>query len=458
MDSKAAQVMELKSRHFRSISEMAEKHTLRMLYRVTRESTAHEGVFTFKVDRDNWKTVPRVARWLLAKKIKIDFTLDASSFDTKDLVFLSDEYVQYLSEQPNALPLLAPLFHELYERSLLREDVNAKLKWLALLEWYHSQRGRNLGCPLAMSHLEVFPDARVQVCCPLEELKLGDLRTESLLEIWNSSGLAKLQREFREGVSTTCSSHIEALRCNHDMYGLSQSIDTIGNGTYPLSLGLSLGHACNLKCVMCGVIENTEDALFSDLTWAKENSEVLRNIKLIDMKGGEPFIQKRVLGFVEYVHQINPRCLWNFVTNGNVDFTGELKSLLSKIPLNSLTISIDSLEEDIYSKIRLGGNLERALKFLEEVSEYFREEPVEIGVSTTLQRANWRSIPKLVDFASERALSLSVFPVVSPAELSLATCDKDTLIKMNQFFFQLDPNETSIIYSKIINFIRNAMQ
>ena len=133
-------------------------------------------------------------------------------------------------------------------------------------------------------------------------------------------------------------------------------------------LRISLTDKCNLRCIYC-MPEDVENNYKINQMNVEEYKTIIRvfskaGIKKIRFTGGEPLVYKHLeelLEFTKTICNIENICM---TTNG----IGLLEKIedLTKKGLNSINISLDSLNEYKYKQITGGGNLNKVLKSLEK--------------------------------------------------------------------------------------------
>ena len=155
----------------------------------------------------------------------------------------------------------------------------------------------------------------------------------------------------------------------------------------PRIMLVMLTNKCNLRCPMCATIHQENQWEISD-EFKQYILNNLDNLELITWQGGEVFLYK---GFKDlflkakenkYLKQI-------IITNG-----------LQANHLD-LTISIDSIEKDIYEKLRFGASFEQLLKNLECIKQcrIKNNSNITVTMRTTISDENIYTLDKIVDFA-----------------------------------------------------------
>ena len=132
---------------------------------------------------------------------------------------------------------------------------------------------------------------------------------------------------------------------------------------FPVHLDIELNTTCNLRCIMC------PQSFDNPGNCTPKKEDVLRCLREGSMKGsksvkfnyrGEPLLVGNLMEFVAYAKGLGYVDV-SINTNGTLmdaDFRAALMwHAERKIGLDSITISIDSPDEETYEKIRRGGKL-----------------------------------------------------------------------------------------------------
>ena len=144
-----------------------------------------------------------------------------------------------------------------------------------------------------------------------------------------------------------------------------------------IHMDISFGNTCNQKCIMCSSqfsskwlqsdIKFNKHPLFRPINsgkasqlrnWTLSYEQIDQIIDLvtsdtavIELKGGEPFIDKRLSYFLEAATKKNPNIKFSITTNGTL-IDESILSILNNIKtVVNVSISLDGIN-DLYTKIR----------------------------------------------------------------------------------------------------------
>ncbi len=294
-------------------------------------------------------------------------------------------------------------------------------------------------CPLPFLQLQLNPFGDISACCFSGEHKVGDIQTDSIKDIWNGSEIKKWRQEFLDGNIGICKNAIHDFQCHKQYKHLNQFVELKSHqDDLPRMLDVRLNGKCNLECVMCEVWKQPNQLYDKSDFWELGKSEIFPKLLEVMVLGGEPFIQKDTFRLIDEVSEVNDRVRWAFITNAHYKFNEKLKSSLDKIKINSIHISLDSIDPETYPKIRLRGRLSLVLETLDAFVNYKKsrietdDRPIELFASMTFQRLNWREIPAFLEFCIEKGLIPIFQDVVERDHLNirgLSNEEKDELRK-----------------------------
>ena len=311
------------------------------------------------------------------------------------------------------------------KQTLETEDILKKLKELGLPENF---------CPVPFSTLIAEPDGRVGSCrLKGAEFEIGNiLETEDIFEIWNSDFIKKWRNEFLTGNVKICEQEIRHRGCNlcSENNKLLDKIDLTDHQNKILKFTANFNGFCNLECQMCHIWKKPNGLYDKIGFWEIAEEKIFPFILEMDFLSGEPFLQKDTFKLIDKVSPINPNCKWLFTTNSNYKYTDRLSQYLDKIIIKSLMISIDSLDEDCFAKIRKNGNLSLVLETSEKYRQYRdgREarglETFPILLGFLIQKDNWKELDKVLDYCKKMNFRPHIQYTYVPEQFSLLDWDE----------------------------------
>lgn len=258
-------------------------------------------------------------------------------------------------------------------------------------------------------------------------------KDRSIMDIWKGDKFQMYRDALRQ-----CQFLNRCKECEKDIrdgvWPLAKAYEQYGVKEYPTLMELELSNQCNLECIMCsGIlssgIRKNRDKLpplpqAYDDSFVEQLKEFVPHLEELRFNGGEPFAQKIVLDICDMVAEINPSLKINMATNGTVYHT-RAKKILSQNNVH-LNISIDSLDPQRYSEIRINGKLEDVLKNLEIYKEYCGDTK-SLSIMVNPMRNNWHEMLDFIPFADKHGANLWYNTILYPEYLAIWNLPSDEL-------------------------------
>lgn len=330
-------------------------------------------------------------------------------------------------------------------KTLLRRSLTKKV-----IEDFKSKGlDRNNFCIVPFTNVILEPNGSVGMCRQKgTEYSIGNLKENTLQEIWNGPIAQKWRGEFIESNSTMCRSDIDYKNCNlcASNNELLEDTDISVIQTRPiLKLTANFNGFCNLQCQMCDVWKLPNGFYTEENFWIEARSSLFPNLKEIDMLSGEPFLQSDTFKLIDEVSSLNSNCLWNITTNAHWTLSEKIKMNLDKISFKNMILSVDSLIPDVYAKIRFPGKLSKVLKTIDDLIEY-DEERVKAGRSSLnlnlnflVQKDNWKEVAEVIAFCDRKKIIPFITFCEVPEEHSILTLDEEVRLEILEYYFSLGP-------------------
>lgn len=137
-------------------------------------------------------------------------------------------------------------------------------------------------------------------------------------------------------------------------------------------LRLAVTDRCNLRCFYCMPEEGIEYVPRKDLMTYEEMERTVRlfaslGIDKVRITGGEPFLRKGMMAFLERLRQIGGLKKLNITTNGTL--TAGLVPELKRIGISSVNLSLDSLDEERFFQITRRRTFPQVMQTFEKLLE-----------------------------------------------------------------------------------------
>jgi radical SAM protein with 4Fe4S-binding SPASM domain len=175
--------------------------------------------------------------------------------------------------------------------------------------------------------------------------------------------------------------------------------------SYPNVLQVEITNRCNLKCSMCRLRtsdspSNFDNGHMDEKVW-KKVAEIAENVNHVGICGyGEPLCNPKFIDHLKDIDRMGVAT--SFSTNGTA-LTESIAEALSGLKhLDSINVSVDSPDPDIYHKIR-GGDLNRTIRGLKFLIDNI-DRPEKITISSVVMRSNLLSLTELPKFLSNMGL------------------------------------------------------
>lgn len=175
----------------------------------------------------------------------------------------------------------------------------------------------------------------------------------------------------------------------------------------PTFVSFNVSNRCNEACPMCAVWREPGPEL--PVPELERIFAELRRIGLavVEVSGGEPFLRPDIFEVFVLLDRLG--FLYTTTTNGTVVTEDLLERLRRAEGLLQLAVSLDSLDPELYARLRGRDFLPQVLRNLEAIAAARLPQPVKLN--QTMSRHNFRESLKLLRFARARGFYLSVFPV-----------------------------------------------
>jgi cyclic pyranopterin phosphate synthase len=170
-------------------------------------------------------------------------------------------------------------------------------------------------------------------------------------------------------------------------------------GRVPRKLRVAVTDRCNLRCQFCmpkspAWLPTNEILTFEELTRVVSLCAAI-GVEKIRLSGGEPLMRRDLPRLVRMLKSVRGIRFIGMTTNGHL--LPEKAAALKEAGLDSVTISLQSLDPDKYKEITGGGRLEKALAGIEAAKDN-RFKPIKIN-SVIMRGFNEHEILDLASIA-----------------------------------------------------------
>ena len=234
-------------------------------------------------------------------------------------------------------------------------------------------------------------DGRVVCGCadPYAQRVLGDVRRQTIGEIWNAPTFRNLRADLNAGGSGFCGDCPLKLPLGDDE---APDVRPVDAGGLPSRLYIECTAACNISCfeACCapetGITRTRQAGMLDFDLFARVVEEAGPSVGRIDFFNyGEAFLHKRAVEMCEYIKQRFPHVYLYTSTNGLV-LSEERARRLVHSGIDEVTFSIDGAFPESYARYRQRGRLDLALHTMRTMTEEKRR------AGCDLPFINWRYI------------------------------------------------------------------
>jgi radical SAM protein with 4Fe4S-binding SPASM domain len=294
-------------------------------------------------------------------------------------------------------------------------------------------------CPLAIHQLYIHSSGEVYPCGFLQgEHSLGNITRSSLAEIWEGKPAKDFRGAHLNKNNLLCQSRQPSYNCHL----LHENIwdEKKENSTPRLKrLDIMIDSFCNLKCIMCTNRTEVNGGFLNEHFWKEMEFSILPDLEEIEVVGGEPLILKDTYRLFELGQKINPNLRWSITTNGHLEFESKVKHSFKKLNFRSIAVSIDSLNDENFKKIRVNGDLKKTQSFLKKLIVFKQEEKLDFHVvcNFLIQKDNWYELQDLLDYAQK--LGIKLYPILlrEPESFSIFTLSDEEVLEVLDLYTEI---------------------
>ncbi|MCL4136183.1 UNVERIFIED_CONTAM: hypothetical protein GTU68_015978 [Idotea baltica] len=136
---------------------------------------------------------------------------------------------------------------------------------------------------------------------------------------------------------------------------------------------LAVTDRCNLRCHYCMPEEGITYVDRSDLLTYEEMLTLIKiggdmGINKVRITGGEPFLRKNLIGFLEKISLLSTIDSWHITTNGTLQH--EHIPRLKELGIGSINLSLDSMDRERFHVITRRDDFEKVLETIALLKQY----------------------------------------------------------------------------------------
>lgn len=295
-------------------------------------------------------------------------------------------------------------------------------------------------CPLPFNQLFLQSSGKVFPCTFLQNrYPLGDVKEETLLNIWNGEKARKFRKDHIAGNCQACEENKKLFGCHLLQEGMRQSTRFDQVDGPPLKrLDFMIDSFCNLKCIMCTNIYEDRGGFEDESFWIDSEKHIFPHLKEVEIIGGEPFLSKDTYRLIQSVQSVNPHCKWVITTNGAYNLSPKIIQVLRSLDLRLLAFSLDSIREDSFNHIRVGGSLKQCQKTFEAIVKLREQEALhfDIELNMVLQQKNAYEAIDIMHYCDHLKISPYFILLKYPTNHSIFVLPSKEQAKIFTYYFQ----------------------
>jgi Radical SAM superfamily/Iron-sulfur cluster-binding domain len=246
-------------------------------------------------------------------------------------------------------------------------------------------------CSWPWSMLVMLCDGRLVCGCadPYGRRVLGDVRQNTVAEVWAGPTVTRLREDLNRGGSAFCGD----CALKRPLAGSqAPTIRPLDAGRFPGRMFIECTAACNISCfeACCapetGITRTRQAGMLDFDLFRRVIDEVGPSLGRVDFFNyGEAFLNKRAIEMCEYLKSRYPHIYLYTSTNG-LAFTEAQARRLVHSGIDEVTFSIDGASQAAYERYRQRGRFDAAIGHLRAMADEKRK------AGRDLPFLNWRYI------------------------------------------------------------------
>lgn len=296
---------------------------------------------------------------------------------------------------------------------------------------FRPQGAKPVFCYVPFNSLTFSFSGKVFACSYNRDVQLGQYPDQSIDEIWNSTEAKQLRTHMRHNDLD--------YGCQHCRYffekGKFSNLKPLvfdkyyenTAATFPQVMEFELSNECNLECQMCvgevsSSIRKNRDKLPPipmpyDDNFLAQLAKYIPHLKEAKFYGGEPFLISIYYKIWALIKELNPKLPLFVITNGS-HWNSKIEALINDLDFD-VAVSIDAVDKNIVEGIRKNIQHEKLMHNIKRFSEVCRKKGKYLSLSFTVQKDNWRELPRVIALCNEVDAFIFVSYLERPVEFSI---------------------------------------
>lgn len=257
-------------------------------------------------------------------------------------------------------------------------------------------------CSRPFDHLYIDFNGNMRFCGWTSGEAFGRVQ-DGIDKVWHSERADKIRDAILQGDFSYCRADVCPFMMNNTLPDSPGKAKAELLKPLPEKIQCAYDYQCNLSCPSCRktpiVGSERADIFFAQMK--EQLAPLLNKAKFLDFGGhGDPFYSKHTMDMMANLKPEREDFALSLQTNG-LYFTRENWQKIEHLGKYHITvsISIDSLNPVVYSKLRRGGKLELLLKNLEMIGELRKAGLInDLHAVMVVQDLNFMEIPQFIDY------------------------------------------------------------
>lgn len=280
--------------------------------------------------------------------------------------------------------------------------------------------------------LRLSPDGHAHACCVNDQYPLGDVREQTLREIWEGEALARLRAALDDADwSLGCTDCGVEYEVGQRLQTHAEQFDRFPQPATPLPwpkrVEFALSNTCNLQCIHCnGDLSSAiraqrehrpplrsayDDAFFDQLR------EVLPHLEVAVFIGGEPFLAREARRVWDLMIELDVHPEVHVTTNATV-WDERVERYLRALRMN-VAVSVDGHRPGTNEAIRAGSEHREVVRNRDRLLAATRSYGGAFALNHCLMTQNWTELSRFLRRADRLDVPVHVIPVMYPRSMSL---------------------------------------
>ncbi len=295
-------------------------------------------------------------------------------------------------------------------------------------------------------HTSLFFDqlGDVRACCHNLTGTLGNIRRQSIREIWDGAQANRLRQALeRRDLSEGCGHCAWQEESGSGQVRFSRNYDggpvSSLHPRWPRQMEFSLTNACNLQCRMCtgwnssAIRAHREGlppmAVAYGEGFFEELAVFLPHLEHVTLLGGEPFLGAETLRVLEMIAALDRKpSVW--ITTNGTQWTPRVRRILDRVPVG-FEFSLDGATRETYESVRVGSSFDTVIGNLGRYLAHARANGQRVVLSFCLMTCNWHELAAIIALSERHGLDdVKINVVTYPSDLSLYSLSASRLAEI----------------------------